>query len=84
MAVEAAGYQPAVSPRRPYPRLTHEDAVAVVAAFIQDEQEQGRPPNSRYYPTWARELGAPSLAGMGLYWRWSDLVTEALSTMAEP
>jgi transposase len=78
-AVEAAGYLPAVTPRRPYRRLSHEEAVAIVAAFVRDERDQGRPPSSRFYSAWAREHGAPSLAGLGLYWRWSELVTEALS-----
>lgn len=82
-AVEAAGYRPTVSPRRPYPGLTHGEAVAFVAAFVRDEQAAGRPPNSRYYPAWAREHGAPSLAGLGLYWRWSDLVTDALTDTHE-
>ena len=83
-AVEAAGYMPAVTARRPYPRLSHEEAVAVVAAFIEDERGQGRPPSSRFYPAWARKHEAPSLAGLGLYWRWSQLVTEALTSLAEP
>jgi hypothetical protein len=82
-AVEAAGYRPAVSPRRPYRRLSHEEAVAAVAAFIEDEQSAGRPPSSRFYPAWSKQHGAPSLAGLGLYWRWSQLVTEALATLAE-
>lgn len=82
-ATRQAGYQPTVTPRRPYRRLSHEEAVTVVAAFIQDEQKQGRPPNSRLYPAWARQHGAPSLAGLGLYWRWSELVTEALADTHE-
>lgn len=82
-AVEAAGYLPAVTPRRPYRRLTHEEAVTIVAAFIEDERDQGRPPSSRFYPAWAKQHDAPSLAGLGLYWRWSDLVTEALGTLSE-
>ncbi len=83
-AVEAAGYRPAVSHPAGRTHLTHDDVVAVVAAFIRDGQAAGRPPNSRYYPAWARKHGAPSLAGLGLYWRWSDLVSEALGTLAEP
>ena len=82
-AVEAAGYRPAVKPRRSYRRLSHADAVATVGAFVLHERVQGRPPSSRHYPQWAREHGAPSLAGLGLYWRWSDLVTEALASLAE-
>jgi transposase len=83
-AVKAAGYRPAVTPRRLYRRLSHTDAVATVGAFVLHERAQGRPPSSRYYPAWAREHDAPSLAGLGLYWRWSDLVTEALASLAEP
>ena len=83
-AVEAAGYRPAVMPRRPYRRLSHTDAVATVGAFVLHERAQGRPPSSRHYPAWAREHDAPSLAGLGLYWRWSDLVTDALASLAEP
>lgn len=78
-ATRQAGYQPTVTPRRSYRRLSHEEAVAVVAAFLRDEQKQGRPPNSRFYPAWAKQRDAPSLAGLGLYWRWSDLVTAALA-----
>ena len=55
----------------------------MVAAFIRDEQAAGRPPSSRHYPAWARDNGAPSLAGLGLYWRWSQLVTEALAEKRE-
>lgn len=82
-AVEAAGFQPTVTTRRPYRRLSHEEAVSVVTAFVRDEQAAGRPPSSRYYPAWARKHAAPSLAGLGLYWRWSQLVTEALATLAK-
>lgn len=64
-AVEAAGFRPAVSPRRPYPRLTHQAAVGAVAAFIVDEQAAGRPPSSRCYPAWAREHGVPASRGWG-------------------
>ena len=64
-AVEAAGFRPAVSPRRPYPRLSHEEAVAVVAAFIADERAAGRPPNSRFYPAWARAQVPQAWRGWG-------------------
>jgi hypothetical protein len=33
-AVEAAGFRPAVKPRRAYRRLSHTDAVATVGAFV--------------------------------------------------
>ena len=52
-AVEVAGYQPNVAPRRSYRRLAHEEAVAIVTAFIEDERDQCRPPSSQYYPAWA-------------------------------
>ena len=39
--MQAAGYRPTATARRPYPRLTREQAAAVVAAFTEDEQAVG-------------------------------------------
>lgn len=76
--IQAAGYLPAQDRRRTYTRLSWQTAVDAVGAYLRDAVSGGRNVTGQGYQAWAKtHPGAPSAAGLALYWRWSDLVAAA-------